>query len=275
MGVLEGTEGAHVNATDAAEVAAVRAAASEELQVLQVRGLKMAFGGLAIFGGLDFSLLRGERHAIIGPNGAGKSTFVNLVTGMLKPLGGEIRLDGQDLTRAGPQKRVKAGLVRTFQINTLFGKLTPLESVVLALCERDGLNRPSWRPVHRHATQIDEACALLERFGLIAVAGTTTEALAYGEQRLLEVAMAVALRPKVLLLDEPAAGLSTAQGAALFEQLSQVAAGTTVLFIEHDMGLVFRFADRVSVFAGGSVIAQGTPDEVRANEEVRSAYLGH
>jgi len=129
--------------------------------------------------------------------------------------------------------------------------------------------------VHRNVAQIDEAGALLERFGLMAVAGTATEALAYGEQRLLEVAMAVALRPKVLLLDEPAAGLSTAQGAALFEQLSEAAAGTTVLFIEHDMNLVFRFAHRVSVFVGGSVIAQGTPDEVRANEEVRRAYLGH
>jgi branched-chain amino acid transport system ATP-binding protein len=253
----------------------VLAAQGADARVLQVQGLKMAFGGLAIFDGLDFSLLAGERHAIIGPNGAGKSTFVNLVTGMLKPRAGEIRLGGRDLTHASPQQRVKAGLVRTFQINTLFAKLTPLESVVLALAQRDGLARPGWRPVRRFAAQIDEAGALLERFGLIAAARTPTQALAYGEQRLLEVVMAVALRPRVLLLDEPAAGLSTAQGVALFEQLSQVAIGTTVLFIEHDMHLVFRFADRVSVFAGGALIAQGLPDEVRANQEVRKAYLGH
>jgi branched-chain amino acid transport system ATP-binding protein len=269
----------NTSAVQAVEVAAqpldAQSGATTAGWVLRIRGLKMAFGGLTIFQGLDFALRRGERHAIIGPNGAGKSTFVNLVTGMLRPTGGEILIDGRDMTASSPQQRVKAGLVRTFQINTLFARLTPLESVVLALAERDGLARPSFRPVHRHAAQVDEAGALLERFGLAGAMHTPTQALAYGEQRLLEVVVAVALRPKALLLDEPAAGLSTAQGVALFERLSQVAADTTVLFIEHDMHLVFRFADRVSVFAGGSMIAQGTPDEVRANEAVRGAYLGH
>ena len=242
--------------------------------VLQTVDLRMAFGGLKIFDKLNFSLRRGERHAVIGPNGAGKSTFVNLVTGLLKPTGGALLLEGRDVTGATPQQRVHAGLVRTFQINTLFPTLNPLESVVLALCQREGISRPSWRPVSRMTRQIDEAAALLDRFGLLGAALTPTRTLAYGEQRVLEVALAFAMRPRVLLLDEPAAGLSTAQGIALFDQLANLAGETTVLFIEHDMHLVFRYADRVSVFAAGDMIAQGTPDEVRANELVRKAYLG-
>ncbi|NPT54921.1 ABC transporter ATP-binding protein [Paraburkholderia elongata] len=242
--------------------------------VLQTRDLKMAFGGLKIFDRLNFSMRRGERHAIIGPNGAGKSTFVNLVTGLLKPTAGHLLLDGRDVTDTTPHQRVRYGLVRTFQINTLFPALNPLESVVLALCQRQGLARPSWRPVSRMTSQIDEASALLNRFGLLDAALTPTQTLSYGEQRVLEVVLAFAMRPRVLLLDEPAAGLSTAQGVALFDQLSNLAGETTVLFIEHDMHLVFRYADRVSVFAGGDMIAQGTPDEVRADERVRKAYLG-
>jgi branched-chain amino acid transport system ATP-binding protein len=242
--------------------------------VLQTLDLRMAFGGLKIFDKLNFSLRRGERHAVIGPNGAGKSTFVNLVTGLLKPTGGALLLEGRDVTGATPQQRVHAGLVRTFQINTLFPTLNPLESVVLALCQREGIASPSWRPVSRMTQQIDEAAALLDRFGLLGAALTPTRTLAYGEQRVLEVVLAFAMRPRVLLLDEPAAGLSTAQGVALFDQLANLAGETTVLFIEHDMHLVFRYADRVSVFAAGDMIAQGTPDEVRGNELVRKAYLG-
>jgi branched-chain amino acid transport system ATP-binding protein len=250
--------------------------------VLQTQDLRMAFGGLRIFDKLNFSMRRGERHAVIGPNGAGKSTFVNLVTGLLKPTGGKLLLDGRDLTHVSPQDRVRAGLVRTFQINTLFASLNPLESVVLALCQRDGLARPAWRPVSRMSAQIEEASALLDLFGLLRAALTPTVTLPYGEQRLLEVVLAFAMRPRVLLLDEPAAGLSTTQGIALFDRLSKLAGQTTaqttvpitVLFIEHDMHLVFRYADRVSVFAGGDMIAQGTPDEVRADARVRSAYLG-
>jgi branched-chain amino acid transport system ATP-binding protein len=242
--------------------------------VLQTVDFRMAFGGLKIFDKLNFSLRRGERHAVIGPNGAGKSTFVNLVTGLLKPTSGALLLEGRDVTGATPQQRVHAGLVRTFQINTLFPTLNPLESVVLALCQREGIARPSWRPVSRMTRQIDEAAALLERFGLLGAALAPTQTLPYGEQRVLEVVLAFAMRPRVLLLDEPAAGLSTVQGVALFDQLANLAGETTVLFIEHDMHLVFRYADRVSVFAAGDMIAQGTPDEVRANELVRKAYLG-
>ena len=242
--------------------------------VLQTRGLSKAYGGLKVFSDLDFSLLRGERHAVIGPNGAGKSTFVGLVTGLVKPSAGTVALNGQDITGMSPQQRVKAGLVRTFQINTLFPSLTPLESVVNALCQRDNLARPGWRALARQGDTIEEAQALLTRFALGEHALTTTRELAYGQQRQLEVALAYSLRPSVLLLDEPAAGLTTAQGHALFEHLATLAEGTTLLFIEHDMNLVFGFADRVSVLAGGALIAQGTPDEIRADEGVRRAYLG-
>lgn len=242
--------------------------------VLQTRGLSMAFGGLKVFSGLEFSMTRGERHAVIGPNGAGKSTFVGILTGLLAPTAGEVLLDGVDVTRSTPRQRVAAGLVRTFQINTLFATLTPLESAVLAICQRDGVAKPSLRAVKHLTPQIDEAQALLDKFGLGQDATTPTQELPYGKQRVLEVVLAYALRPRVLLLDEPAAGLSTTQGHALFEQLATLTEGTTVLFIEHDMNLVFRYAHRVSVFAGGTVLAQGTPDEVRAHEGVRKAYLG-
>ena len=242
--------------------------------VLQTRALSKSYGGLKVFSDLDFSLLRGERHAVIGPNGAGKSTFVGLVTGLVKPSAGTVSLNGKDISDMSPQQRVKAGLVRTFQINTLFPSLTPLESVVLALCQREGLARPSLRALAREREVIEEAQELLSRFALGEHALTITRELAYGQQRQLEVALAYALRPSVLLLDEPAAGLTTAQGYALFEQLATLAQGTTLLFIEHDMNLVFGFANRVSVLAGGALIAQGTPDEIRSDAGVRRAYLG-
>ena len=156
-----------------------------------------------VFSGLDFSIERGERHAVIGPNGAGKSTFVALVTGLLKPSGGQVFLEGNDVTRHSPQERVAAGLVRTFQINTLFATLTPLQSVVMALCQRDGLARPSLHAVARRRVQIEEGATILERFDLLEDANLPTRELPYGKQRLLEVVLAYALRPRILLLDEP------------------------------------------------------------------------
>lgn len=242
--------------------------------VLQTRGLSMAFGGLKVFTGLEFAMTRGERHAVIGPNGAGKSTFVAIVTGLLTPTAGQVLLDGEDVTRKTARQRVEAGIVRTFQINTLFASLTPLESATIAICQRDKVAKPSFKAVKRLTPQTDEAFALLERFGLGADAAIPTRELPYGKQRVLEVVLAYALRPRVLLLDEPAAGLSTTQGHALFEQLATLTEGTTVLFIEHDMNIVFRYAHRVSVLAGGTVLAQGTPDEIRVHEGVRKAYLG-
>lgn len=242
--------------------------------VLQTRGLRKSFGGLSVLEGIDFELGRGERHAIIGPNGSGKSTFVNVVTGLLAPSGGNIMLFGHDITTATPQQRIRAGLARSFQINTLFPALNPLQSLVAALCQRDGIAGLSVRPLARYQAQIDEATTLLEHYGLRDDALVTTRLLPYGKQRLLEIALSVSLRPRVLVLDEPAAGLSTAQGHDLFGRLRELPAETAIVFVEHDMGLVFRHADRISVFAGGHMLAQGRPDEVRADPAVRAAYLG-
>ena len=242
--------------------------------VLETRDVHMAFGGLVVFDCLNFALGRGERHAIIGPNGAGKTTFVSLVTGLLTPKAGNIYFNDSAITGLSPQDRVKKGIVRTFQINTLFKGLNPLESVVLALCERDGRTGVSLRSIGREATLIDEATDLLEKFGLQDDALTVTDTLPYGKQRLLEVALAFALKPQVLLLDEPAAGLSTQQGHELFTQLLALLDNTTVLFIEHDMNIVFRYADIISVFAGGALVVQDVPEKVRVDPRVREVYLG-
>jgi branched-chain amino acid transport system ATP-binding protein len=242
--------------------------------VLAVRDIHMAFGGLVVFDKLNFELRRGERHAIIGPNGAGKTTFVSLVTGLLTPLSGDILFNGEPITRLTPQQRVKAGIARTFQINTLFRGLNPLESMVLALLERDGRAGQTFKSVAHEKPLIEEALAMLERFGLQDGALSLTDQLPYGQQRLLEVALALALKPQVLLLDEPAAGLSTGQGHELFAQLVELTKGTTILFIEHDMNIVFRYAEKVSVFAAGSMVVQDTPDQVRNHPRVREVYLG-
>ena len=248
--------------------------AASDRPVLETRDLRMAFGGLVVFENLNFSLRRGERHAIIGPNGAGKTTFVSLVTGLLRPSGGDVMFNGRVITHASPQQRVKAGIARTFQINSLFKALNPLASLVIALAEREGKGGISLRPVARQTGLIEEASALLAKFGLADDALVTTEKLPYGKQRLLEVALALALRPQLLLLDEPAAGLSTEQGHELFRQLAILTGDTTVLFIEHDMNLVFRYADRVSVFAAGALVVQDTPEHVRNHPRVREVYLG-
>jgi branched-chain amino acid transport system ATP-binding protein len=242
--------------------------------ILEARDLHMAFGGLVVFERLNFALGRGERHAIIGPNGAGKTTFVSLVTGLLRPTSGDVLFDGRVITHETPQQRVKAGIARTFQINSLFKALNPLASLVIALAQRDGRANVSLRSVSRERKLIDEANELLAKFSLAGDALTVTETLPYGKQRLLEVALAFALRPQLLLLDEPAAGLSTAQGHELFRQLAVLTADTTVLFIEHDMNLVFRYADRVSVFAAGALVVQDTPDKIRTHARVREVYLG-
>ena len=248
--------------------------AASDQSVLETRDLRMAFGGLVVFENLNFSLRRGERHAIIGPNGAGKTTFVSLVTGLLRPTGGDVMFNGRVITHSPPQQRVKAGIARTFQINSLFKALNPLASLVIALAEREGRGGISLRSVARQAGLIEEASALLSKFGLADDALVTTEKLPYGKQRLLEVALALALRPQLLLLDEPAAGLSTEQGHELFRQLAILTGDTTVLFIEHDMNLVFRYADRVSVFAAGALVVQDTPEHVRNHPRVREVYLG-
>ena len=242
--------------------------------VLETRSLTKRFGGLVATSDVSLSLAAGARHALIGPNGAGKTTLINLLTGVVRPTAGQIVLDGRDITGDPPHVRVRRGLARTFQINQLFRDLTPLESVALAIAERHGRGALCWRPLSREREVVDEAAGLLERFGLGDVQGRRVAELPYGRQRLLEVALALAVRPRVLVLDEPAAGVPEEDRRAILDAVDATAADATVLLVEHDMDIVFAFADRITVLVAGAVIAEGTPAEVRADRRVRAAYLG-
>ena len=242
--------------------------------MLSTRNLSKSFGSLVVAHQIDLALPPGARYALIGPNGAGKTTLINLITGMLRPDGGEIRLGGETITNARPESRVKRGLVRTFQINTLFAQLTPLESVALAILEREGLSGIWWRSLPAYRDAIDEALGILRSLHLEPVRQRPTRELAYGQQRLLEIALALATRPRVLLLDEPTAGVPREESADLFEAISGLSRELTVLFIEHDMNIVFRFASRIIVMVGGRILVEGSPQDVARNPEVRSVYLG-
>ena len=223
---------------------------------------------------IDLELPQGARHALIGPNGAGKTTLINMVTGMLAPDAGQIALGGEDITGLSPEARVRRGLARTFQINTLFPQLTALESVALAVLERDGHAHNWWRGLSRFGTEVDEAASILQSLNLDTGLHRLTRELAYGEQRLLEIALALATRPRVLLLDEPAAGVPKDESAELFAAITGLSSALTVLFIEHDMDLVFRFASRIHVMVGGRILVQGAPDDIAGDPRVREVYLG-
>jgi ABC-type branched-subunit amino acid transport system ATPase component len=242
--------------------------------VLATRGLEKSFGSLVVAAEIDLALPPGVRYALIGPNGAGKTTLINLMTGMLRPDAGQIFLGGQEITALAPAQRVKRGLVRTFQINTLFPHLSALEAVTLAVCERRGDAGNWWRGLPAYRDAIDEAFAILASLNLGHECHRLTRELAYGQQRLLEIALALATRPSVLLLDEPAAGVPRDESPALFTAISGLSRDITVLFIEHDMGIVFRFASRIIVMVGGRVLVEGTPDEIAADPRVREVYLG-
>ncbi len=246
--------------------------------VLETRALCKSFGGLAVTQNLNLSLAVGARHALIGPNGAGKTTLINQLTGVLRPSGGSVWLDGVDITRMTQNERVARGLSRTFQINTLFPQLTPLEAVTNVICERERthltlLQRRFFRLSRRRA-EIDEAYALLEQLSLARDCLVQTHALAYGKQRLLEIALALAARPRVLLLDEPAAGVPEGESDELFEVLGALSKDISILLIDHDMSLVFRFADRITVLVSGAELMTGTPTEIAADARVREVYLG-
>jgi len=241
---------------------------------LSTRGLDKSFGSLVVAKGIEFSLPQGARHALIGPNGAGKTTLINLMTGMLRPDAGEILLGDEPITALAPDKRVSRGLVRTFQINTLFPNLNALEAVTLAVCEREGTSRTWWQRVTAHSAAIDEAHAILSSLMLGSDCYRPTRELPYGRQRLLEIALALATRPKVLLLDEPAAGVPRDESKELFEVVSSLSRDISVLFIEHDMNFVFRFATRIIVMVGGRILLEGAPDEIAADPRVREVYLG-
>ena len=241
---------------------------------LATRGLDKSFGSLAVARGVELAPPQGERYALIGPNGAGKTTLINLITGMLKPDRGQIFLGDTDITALRPEARVKCGLVRTFQINTLFPRLSALEAVTLAVCERRGYAGSWWRELPAYDDAVEEAYAILVSLRLAASCYRPTRELAYGQQRLLEIALALATRPRVLLLDEPAAGVPQGESAELFSVISALSRDITLLFIEHDMNVVFRFARRIIVMAAGRILVEGTPEEIAADARVREVYLG-
>jgi len=241
---------------------------------LSARGLNKHFGSLVVASDVEINLPPGVRYALIGPNGAGKTTLINLITGMLRPDSGNIVLGNDDITALPPDERVRLGLVRTFQINSLFPHLTALESVTLAVCERRRVAETWWRRLTAYSDEIDEAHQILSALALATAGNRVTRELPYGQQRLLEIALALATRPKVLLLDEPAAGVPRDESKELFAAIAGLSRDITVLFIEHDMDLVFRFASRVIVLVGGRVLVEGTPAEIAADPRVRAVYLG-
>ena len=241
---------------------------------LRTAGLSKHFGGLAAVSDVSLSLPVGARHALIGPNGAGKTTLINLLTGVLVPSAGDVFLHEERITPLGQHRRVKRGLTRTYQINTLFPGLTVRESVVLAILERKGLAARWMRPVAAYREENDEAMALLATLKLERDAAARTAELAYGRQRLVEIALALATRPKILLLDEPAAGIPSAESVEVLGVIAALPADVTVLFIEHDMGLVFRFAQRITVLVAGRVLTEGAPDEIAHDPQVKAVYLG-
>jgi branched-chain amino acid transport system ATP-binding protein len=242
--------------------------------VLSTRGLQKRFGSLVVAQDIAITLPRGVRYALIGPNGAGKTTLINLITGMLRPDAGDIFLGEEEISEFAPHQRVKRGLVRTYQINTLFPNLTALEAVTLAICERLGHARTWWKRLSAYRDAIDEAHGILVSLRLGANSNRPTRELAYGQQRLLEIALALATKPSVLLLDEPAADVPREESTELFTAIAGLSADLTVLFIEHDMNLVFRFASRIIVMVGGRVLVEGAPDEIAADPRVREVYLG-
>ena len=244
------------------------------MTALATFALNKRFGGIAATQDVSLAIAEGARHALIGPNGAGKTTLINLLTGVLPLSGGRIELQGKDITALAPHQRVRRGLVRTFQINQLFAQLTPLESVALAASESHRLGARAWPRRGASAVVRDEAADILERFRLADVMSRPTAELPYGKRRLLEVAIAIACRPRVLLLDEPVAGVPEGERREILDTLAALPADVTVLLIEHGMDLVFSFASRISVMVGGALFADGTGTEIAADPRVRAVYLG-
>jgi branched-chain amino acid transport system ATP-binding protein len=241
---------------------------------LRTEALSKQWGLFKANSDVSLTFTPGARHALIGPNGAGKTTFINLLTGAFAPTSGKVWLGDTDITALPQHERVKRGMTRTFQINTLFAGMTVLESVVLAICERRGLQRVWWKTVEKHHDVVEEAMALLATLKLTSEANSITRSMAYGKQRLVEIALALATKPHILLLDEPAAGIPQAESKELFEVIAQLPRDVTIVFIEHDMGLVFRFAERITVLVGGKVLTEGTPTEIAADPRVKEVYLG-
>ena len=244
------------------------------MSLLVVEHLRKAFGGLKVTDDVSFTLSAAERLAIIGPNGAGKTTLVNQVGGVLHSDHGRVLLDGTDVTNWPSYKRVAHGLVRTFQISKLAPDMAVIDQLALAIHQRNGSIGQMWRSKEAYQEINDEARKILSELHLGRVADTTPSEMAYGDQRLVEVALALALRPRVLLLDEPMAGVPKSEAQLVLEALERLPSDLGVVIIEHDMDLVFRYATRILVLANGAVLADGTPDEIRRNDVVRAVYLG-
>lgn len=242
--------------------------------LLETKALCKNFGALAVTDNVDFKLEQGARHALIGPNGAGKTTFINLLTGNLDPTSGTISLVGASANSLRTDQRIKRGLVRTFQINQLLVGLTVLENVQLAILERDGHGGRFAFARSRQRAAAEEAYALLASLDLADAALARISDLAYGRQRLVEVVIALALKPKVLLLDEPAAGVPPRDSHRMLDLIAALPAEIAVLIIEHDMELVFRFAKKITVLAQGAVLCEGTPREIVEDPQVQAVYLG-
>jgi ABC-type branched-subunit amino acid transport system ATPase component len=241
---------------------------------LETQGLEKHFGGLRVTRDLSLQVELGARHALIGPNGAGKTTVINLLTRVLRPDGGRILLQGNDITDLPVHKRVLRGLSRTFQINQLYADLTPLETIGLAVSERMGRGGDWWRRMGTRDDVNAEIAEVLARFHLLDAMNTPTATLPYGKQRLLEIALAIAAKPRVLLLDEPAAGVPESERHDILAAVASLPRDVTVLLIEHDMDLVFSFADRISVLVNGALLVEGPPDQVARDPQVKAVYLG-
>lgn len=241
---------------------------------LRTENVTKRFGDLEALAGVSLALPEGARHALIGPNGAGKTTLINVLTGVLPPSAGDVYLGDERVTTLAPYRRVKRGLARTFQITSLLPGLTVLESVAIVVLERMGEGAGTWRAAMRHGEAVEAAQAVLRDVGLDGDAGQLTRTLAYGKQRLLEIALALATRPRILLLDEPAAGIPSSESVRILEAIANLSRETTILFIEHDMNLVFRFAERITVLVAGRILAEGTPEEISRDDRVKAVYLG-
>ncbi|MBX9611840.1 MAG: ABC transporter ATP-binding protein [Burkholderiales bacterium] len=245
------------------------------LPVLQCDGLVKRFGGITATDHVTLKVEKGARHALIGPNGAGKTTLINLMTGVLDATEGRITLEGQDITQLAPHQRVRRGMVRTFQINQLFHSMTPLETLAMVVSQHRGLGRRWWQPLGQEVGVGERCEQLLAQFHLTDVMNQRTEHLAYGKRRLLEIAIALACEPRVLLLDEPVAGVPAGEREELLQTVADLPTDVSVLLIEHDMDLVFGFANRITVLVNGAVLTEGTPAQIAVDPQVKAVYLGH
>jgi branched-chain amino acid transport system ATP-binding protein len=241
---------------------------------LEVERLNRSFGALHVTRDVNFTLERGARRALIGPNGAGKTTLVNLITGVLRPSAGRVLLNGEDITTTSQAQRARRGLARTFQINQLFRGLSVLENLAMTIGERDGNCNNMWRSAGAKRSVIDEALDHLESLHIADEALKLVRELPYGRQRLVEIAIALAQRPRVLLLDEPAAGVPSSESHLILDVVAGLDPEIAIVIIEHDMDVVFRFAKQITVMVHGAVFTEGTPDEIMHNEQVRAVYLG-